>query len=102
MNAPGSRESHLRGLSEVRRQVGQSRADAALALEAAQRTRDQRRVDFLAGKVASLQSVLDVIDIEIDTVAEDDDGQRRTVGRIRSDLSSFFPFTNRETWVQLP
>jgi hypothetical protein len=99
MNADRSKENHLRGLAEVRRQVGQFRADMAGTLEAAKRTRDQRRVDFLAGKVAALQAVLEVIDIEVDNVADDEFAPPPRIDRVRPTPSSLFPFKGNEMGV---
>ncbi|WP_163507688.1 hypothetical protein [Fodinicola acaciae] len=99
MNGDPSKENHLRGLAEVRRQVDQFRADAAGMLEAAKCTRDQRRVDFLAGKVSSLQAVMDVIDIEVDNIADDEPVRVPGIGRIRPAPSSLFPFKSSEMGV---
>jgi hypothetical protein len=98
VNAHRSKENHLHGLEEVRRQVDQTRVDAAAMLEAAKRTRDQRRVDFLAGKVSSLQTVLDVIAIEVDSIGDDESAQVPRIDRIRPGPSSLFPY-GKETGV---
>ncbi|WP_163511401.1 hypothetical protein [Fodinicola acaciae] len=98
MNSDRSRENHLRGLAEVRRQVDQSRVDAAVMLEDTKRTRDQRRMDFLAGKVSALQAVLDVIAIEVDNVGDDEPASVPRVGRVRPAPSSLFPY-GKETGV---
>lgn len=98
MNAHLSKENHLRGLEEVRRQVDQTRVDAAAMLEAAKLTRDQRRMDFLAGKVSSLQSVLDVIAIEVDSIGDDESTQAPRLDRVRPGPSSLFPYS-KETGV---
>lgn len=58
----------VRPLHAVRRQVAQAKVDASQMLHIARLDNDQRRIDHFGGKVLAYQSILDMLDIELQLV----------------------------------
>ncbi|GAA1656949.1 hypothetical protein [Fodinicola feengrottensis] len=58
--------SHSGPMLNVRQQVVQAKRDATIAVEAARRSGDQRKVDHFVGKALAFQAILDIIEIEIE------------------------------------